>query len=410
MAKEYHYHYHIYNSPGSSDVSRPEDLPVEIITGPAGNPPVYPAAGNPPVYHPTYPAAGNPAVYPAAGNLPVYPPLYPAAGRELGKTVTGKRPLTLKGAIRQNANIVCGVFLIAIFIEYASAIFPGIVYEFFFSANQYVQFRHMLEQAANIFSYSIASTVALFLMKSWLKIPARAAFPMRWKGFSVTIPAVFVCLGVMMVGSYASGFIATALEGLFGVAPAPADFPLPVGAPATVLYVISVVLLPSVLEELIFRGAVLQSLRRYGDGFALVASSALFALMHSNWLSFIPTFLFGLAIGFFVMRTGSILTGILIHMANNGLYVINNMLTNGGGEELSFLVNAAASVLYLTSGVIGALYLLMRRPGMFRLAQPPPGVTLGKGKKHLIFFTSVASVVFIVMCFGLAALSEMASA
>ena len=65
----------------------------------------------------------------------------------------------------------------------------------------------------------------------------------------------------------------------------------------------------------------MHSLRRHGDAFALILSSTLFALMHYNIYMVLNAFLMGLLIGYFVIRTGSIITGILMHLANNLLTV-----------------------------------------------------------------------------------------
>lgn len=76
-------------------------------------------------------------------------------------------------------------------------------------------------------------------------------------------------------------------------------------------------LLPAILEEMIYRGYILRTLRRHGDGFALVVSSALFALMHGNILQIPFAFIVGMVCGYLVIKTGRIWLGMMLHFLNN---------------------------------------------------------------------------------------------
>lgn len=77
-----------------------------------------------------------------------------------------------------------------------------------------------------------------------------------------------------------------------------------------------VALVGPVVEELVFRGAVLHTLRERGDWFALVVSSVLFALMHGN----LPQALFALPVGLllgYVALNHSVQWAIALHVFNN---------------------------------------------------------------------------------------------
>lgn len=77
--------------------------------------------------------------------------------------------------------------------------------------------------------------------------------------------------------------------------------------------------LPALLEEMVFRGCVLQSLRPYGDRTALWVSSLLFSLMHGNILQVPFAFIVGLVLGYAVLKTGNIWLAVAIHFANNAM-------------------------------------------------------------------------------------------
>ena len=124
-------------------------------------------------------------------------------------------------------------------------------------------------------------------------------------------------MGVSVVGIVAYKLISI-LFSTFGIIPvAPQSSPDTTDGVAMLLYAINGMILPAFIEEIVFRGAILQSLRRFGDGFALLTSSILFAVIHGNFVQAPYAFLMGLVIGYFVLRTGSLWTGIFIHLFNN---------------------------------------------------------------------------------------------
>ncbi len=81
-----------------------------------------------------------------------------------------------------------------------------------------------------------------------------------------------------------------------------------------------IALLPPVVEELVFRGAVLRSLLEWKpeSKWAMIALSALFfSLVHLNPAQMPHAFLIGLLLGWMYARTGSIVPGVAYHWANN---------------------------------------------------------------------------------------------
>ncbi len=80
-----------------------------------------------------------------------------------------------------------------------------------------------------------------------------------------------------------------------------------------------VVLAAPVVEELAFRGLGFSLLARYGDVVALVATSAAFAAAHGLVNGFPALFLFGTAVAFLRLRTGSLYPGMLLHASFNAL-------------------------------------------------------------------------------------------
>lgn len=81
---------------------------------------------------------------------------------------------------------------------------------------------------------------------------------------------------------------------------------------------VTLVLVPVVCEEPLFRGLVFTSLyAHYGPRWALGGSALLFAISHFNPWQLIPLFLFGLFLGTLVYWTHSIYPAMLAHAVNN---------------------------------------------------------------------------------------------
>jgi uncharacterized protein len=133
------------------------------------------------------------------------------------------------------------------------------------------------------------------------------------------------------------------------------------------IYLLSLTLIPAVFEELFFRGVLMHSLRRHGDGFALILSSALFALMHYNIYMVLNAFLMGLLIGYFVIRTGSIITGILMHLANNLLTVGLSELQASLDPSIGAIAVNLIYIILLLFGLLSVVYLVGQDASLFSL-------------------------------------------
>ncbi len=87
--------------------------------------------------------------------------------------------------------------------------------------------------------------------------------------------------------------------------------------------VISIVLVAPLAEELLFRGALERHLLRQGHSaaFAIVVSSAFFAVVHGNPAQIPFAFLIGMLLAWLYYRTGSVVPGVMCHVVNNSLAV-----------------------------------------------------------------------------------------
>jgi membrane protease YdiL (CAAX protease family) len=86
---------------------------------------------------------------------------------------------------------------------------------------------------------------------------------------------------------------------------------------------ISAIVLAPVAEEIIFRGVLYPALRQRGHPHvALVASSLLFAFIHSNVMTFVPLFVFALTLVWLAERTDGLVASITAHAVFNSVNFI----------------------------------------------------------------------------------------
>lgn len=177
--------------------------------------------------------------------------------------------------------------------------------------------------------------------------------PYDKREFLLLIP---IGLMICIIGSLATTYFAELVDFAFGIEfEAPDDFSDYQSVWGVLVSLISTAAIPAFIEEFAIRGVVMQSLRRYGEGFAIVMSSLVFALMHGNMIQIPFAFIAGIGIGYAVIRTGSMWTGVIIHFLNNSIAVFS-MVAYSNLSENGMAVFTA--ILYITVFIIGIICLI----------------------------------------------------
>lgn len=135
-------------------------------------------------------------------------------------------------------------------------------------------------------------------------------------------------------------------------------------------FVLFISLAPGLCEELLFRGYLqTRLLERWKPGFAILVSSALFALFHITPHAMALAFIAGLFLGVLAWRTGSIWPGVLCHAFINGSL---NVLRLGQKFEVwSESTSNVLAIAMISLGVVcfGVSVWLMVKPRLERTRQ-----------------------------------------
>lgn len=183
----------------------------------------------------------------------------------------------------------------------------------------------------------------------------------------LTLCAVPIVLAVAVLSFVGTEQLGNLLA-LFHVYVLQTNYVLPNNFLAVILFLISHVFVSAFFQEFFFHGVILHSLRRHGDTVALILSSLLFALVQPNLFSAIQMFLVEMAIGYFVLRSGSLLTGIALHLAYNCFAAVILLIPQTSFLDWQLTINLIY-VVCLILGILGTVILVNRDPNMFRLIQ-----------------------------------------
>lgn len=163
------------------------------------------------------------------------------------------------------------------------------------------------------------------------------------------------------------------------------DFSMGKDFVSNLLLVISTCIVAPIFEELLFRGLILQTLKRYGYVFAIVVTSLLFALLHGNIPQTVPIFFFSLVLCYAALKYDSILPAMAIHFLNNSIGMIEGYFVHQD-TVLMLLV-----ILELGMAVFAILYLFYKRVSIQTY------IRHNKGCRISLFFKNWAAIVFVIL-------------
>lgn len=166
---------------------------------------------------------------------------------------------------------------------------------------------------------------------------------------------------VCLIGNYFTS-VFVSLTRTAGIELSAPDYTVPDSLGGRFIYAVAIAVVPALVEEFAIRGVVMQPLRRYGDRFAIVASAAVFAILHGNLVQAPFAFIAGLGIGYAVCISGSVWTGVIIHFCNNLYSVICEFMIADIADQalLNVLWNVLQTALYSVCIIGSILFIIIK--------------------------------------------------
>lgn len=180
---------------------------------------------------------------------------------------------------------------------------------------------------------------------------------------------------------------------------------------AIILFIQLVVIAP-LFEEFWFRGVVMESLRPYGNGFAIFVSALLFGMTHANFQQFFYATVLGIGLGYIAVSTGSIIPTMIMHAIFNGISgamllfmstpsVQEFFMASMKGEEVErnavVIVFEIFVLLVLILMFVGVFMAIAKLRKIKKYKVPKMWEGVSTGKRWGIFFSRVTVIVMLLL-------------
>jgi hypothetical protein len=148
---------------------------------------------------------------------------------------------------------------------------------------------------------------------------------------------------------------------------------------------VDILVIPFV-SEIYARGTLMQLMRQFGDGFAIVFTAFFTAAVTYNPYQFCYVFVCGLIVGYFTIRTGSVMTAIIMRIVIRGMYHCLYLVDRELDDGIKQVVAAAVMFIAVIIGLIALVWLMANHSD--KLAMKFSKRFLSFSDKCLVSFTS----------------------
>ena len=128
-----------------------------------------------------------------------------------------------------------------------------------------------------------------------------------------------------------------------------------------VIYMISIAVLPAVFEELVFRKTLCDALAPYGPKTAILVTSVLFSLMHTNFSRILHTFILGFFCAWLYIGTKNIKWAMLLHFFNNLFAGFETVIAYRVSTEAAYTVKGIRFFTFIVIAIVCFIKLKNKR-------------------------------------------------
>lgn len=243
----------------------------------------------------------------------------------------------------------------------------------------------------------IEKLIPIAIIGGMAKMSLKVMFPVKISNrplFGICIPAA------LLIAAAGSMFIipsSVVLAG-FGIDTSQSVF-VSGSAAAVVFTVILLVVIDPLLNELIIHGTMLQLLRQFGDGYALVVTSVITAVCTEDIRTAVYYFVLSAVIGYFTLRTGSVITAVTMRSMVSLYFVIQSYIPVNVPENISMTVSMGFILLCLIIGMVTVITFLIKNN--HKISLPFKETYLSNYEKIMYFFTNPMVIILAAMSLAL---------
>ena len=134
------------------------------------------------------------------------------------------------------------------------------------------------------------------------------------------------------------------------------DFSIPKNTTYLILFMTYTCFIAPVFEEIIFRGYILNNLRKYGNLTAIIVTSIFFSMFHFNLVQLVNPILMGIILSFIVIKSESIIPSIIVHMFNNIMAMLTTVISCMDSQTIITIWSG----IYYMCGISALVYFILR--------------------------------------------------
>ncbi|WP_370773970.1 lysostaphin resistance A-like protein [Clostridium sp.] len=151
-------------------------------------------------------------------------------------------------------------------------------------------------------------------------------------------------------------------------------------------------ILSPIIEEMMFRGVMLNKLRRYGDKVAIITTAILFGLFHANFSQFFYAVALGMIFAYVALKTGTIKYSIILHIVVNIMGGVILPAVIGDGSNIAAVGCVGLALLAIV--IVGLVLLIKNRKNISLLDGE---IKLEKGTAFKTIWVNVGMILYVVI-------------
>ena len=151
-------------------------------------------------------------------------------------------------------------------------------------------------------------------------------------------------------------------------------------------------ILSPIIEEMMFRGVMLNKLRRYGDKVAIITTAILFGLFHANFSQFFYAVALGMIFAYVALKTGTIKYSIILHIVVNIMGGV--ILPAAIGDGSNIVAVGCVGLALLVIVIVGLVLLIKNRKNISLLDGE---IKLEKGTAFKTVWVNVGMILYVVI-------------
>ena len=313
-------------------------------------------------------------------------------------------------SLRKTSNRVGGGMLL--FIVFTTVISMILMAMTVTSGSSSLNLSTVMLYVINAIASLVGEFIAAAIIMAMCKTNINKAVKIKSVSIGDAVKYTLAAMGFAYVFNLLLSFMNINLS-MFGFENKASDYGSTSGTAENIIYFIAIAVVPPIIEEFLFRGAILGSLRKHGDALAIVVSAVMFGFAHSNFIQTPVTFLTGLVLAYLTVKTNSLIPAIIIHFVNNSSSVAFSLLSQLKLDEMIYsVIDFSIALVFVLSGLICTAMLIKKFGNkLFEFDSTPEdnpnGLTMAKRLRYV--FTSpwmiIYTAVVLLLCIQSAALA-----